>query len=65
MDSWFALTLAEEIVDEHGDINWFCEHYTLCREFNTVKDSLEMALREQNLWDRFLEVAAERTGQKQ
>jgi hypothetical protein len=39
-----ALIVAEKLVDNLGDPNWFREHYTLAREYHGVLDSVEMAL---------------------
>jgi hypothetical protein len=50
-----VLAKAQAYVEEHGDINWFNEHYTLSREYNGIIDSIENALRQQDLWFSFNE----------
>jgi len=47
------LAKALAYVEKHGDINWFSEHYTLSREYNGINDSIEEAMRRQNLWYAF------------
>ena len=48
------LAKAQAYVEEHGDINWFNEHYYLSREqYNGILDSIEEAMRRQNLWYAF------------
>lgn len=44
------LKLAEEIVARHGDPVAFARQYSLLREQNTVRASVELALRDQALW---------------
>jgi hypothetical protein len=51
-----ALIVAEKLVDNLGDPNWFREHYTLAREYHGVLDSVEMALERQGLLEAFREV---------
>lgn len=63
MDHWFALTLADEVADKLGDLSRFVKNYRQFRESMSVKASIEAALRDQELWDQFLELAAVRTGQ--
>jgi len=49
-----VLAKAEAYVEKHGDINWFNEHYYLSREqYNSIIDSIEEAMRRQDLWDVF------------
>ena len=50
-----VLAKAQAYVEKHGDINWFNEHYTLSREYNGIIDSVENALRQQDLWYSFNE----------
>jgi len=49
------LAKAQAYVEKHGDINWFNEHYWLSREcqYSSIIDSIEEAMRRQNLWDAF------------
>lgn len=44
------LAKAQAYVEEHGDIHWFNEQYTLSREYCGINDSIEEAMRRQNLW---------------
>lgn len=48
-----ALIVAEKLVDNLGDPNWFREHYTLAREYYGILESLEMALERQGLLEAF------------
>jgi hypothetical protein len=50
-----VLAKAQTYVEKHGDINWFNEHYWLSREcqYSSIIDSIEEAMRRQNLWDAF------------
>jgi hypothetical protein len=48
-----ALIVAESIVDKLGDANWFTEHYTMCREYFSIRTSVEMALEQQGLINIF------------
>jgi hypothetical protein len=49
-----VLAKAEAYVEKHGDINWFNEHYYLSREqYSSIIDSIEEAMRRQDLWDVF------------
>jgi hypothetical protein len=52
------LQIAEKLIEEAGDIYWFRQHYSLLREHNGILDSLEIALKAQNLWARFIEQTA-------
>jgi len=53
------LRIAEKLIEEAGDIYWFRQHYSLLREHNGILDSLEIALKAQNLWARFIEQTVE------
>lgn len=51
-----ALKLAQSIAEEHGDLNWFREHYTLLRENNGILESCELALEQQGLLQMFTQL---------
>lgn len=53
MSKYHLLALAEQLVEEQGDPNWFCESYTRHREFWGIHISIERALDEQGLWGVF------------
>lgn len=48
-----SLQKAEQLVEEQGDSMWFKEQYTRLREFYSITESVEQALKQQNLWDKF------------
>jgi len=48
-----VLAKAQVYIEEHGDINWFNEQYTLSRQYNGIIDSIEDAMRQQDLWHSF------------
>lgn len=50
-----SLIIAEQIVNRLGDSNWFCQQYTMSREYYGIQDSLEMALEQQGLLETFYE----------
>lgn len=47
------LDLAEALVDEHGDINWWLETYARYRQYWGIHTSIERALEAQGLWGEF------------
>lgn len=51
-----ALIVAEKLVENLGDPNWFREHYTLSREYHGILESIEIALERQGLLEAFQEV---------
>ena len=55
-----SLKLAQEIVEQHGDPMWFCEHYQLMRENHGILESCETALAEQGLLQMFTQRRIER-----
>lgn len=54
-----ALKLAQSIAEEHGDYNWFCEHYSLLRENHGILESCELALEQQGLLQMFTQLRME------
>lgn len=49
-----ALQVAEEIVDRYGDPKSFAREFANLRQTRGIMESLEIALRKQDLWDIFL-----------
>jgi hypothetical protein len=50
-----VLAKAQVYIEEHGDINWFNEQYTLSRQYYGIIDSIEEAMRRQGLWYSFID----------
>lgn len=49
-----ALDLAENLAYEYGDREWFMGCYTNSREYYNISDSIELALKQQDLWKMFV-----------
>lgn len=53
-----ALEIAENLVEEMGDSNWFYEQYTLARQYFGIIESLKVALERQGLLEAYNKVLA-------
>lgn len=58
MSSTFQnLVRAQDLVRERGDEGWFCNDYSKLREYHNIRDSIEIALANQELLEQYLELA--------
>lgn len=48
------LVQVEEFMETQGDIHWFSEVYTYYRQEYSVSESIELALRYQGAWEKYL-----------
>lgn len=49
------LRIAQELADQSNQYEWFCEFYTRARTENGILESIEMSLKELDLWEKFQE----------
>lgn len=56
MSSLEKLFLAEEVADNYGNLTVFVRTYTDYRQSYTIDTSIELALTDQNLYEKYLEV---------
>lgn len=55
MSMWNDLRVAQEVAENAGVSEWFSEFYTRSRENNGILESIEMALKALDLWEKFQE----------
>lgn len=53
MNKYEWLVIAEQLIDEQGDANWWLESYARYRQHWGIHISIERALNEQGLWAEF------------